>query len=356
MPGRALLDLAIPFARGRDGATHALPPGVVDFAQLGSFGSQTLEGNEKPSNTSPPQSTFPPGPALWHDPCRECGVRLRLCVSLVLAFRLLSGDASASAAPELPLQFQDGLLWLGVNLPPSKEPLHFLLDSGASSSAVNLDTARRLGLKLGRPVRVTAVGSRLTGYWPVKLSARAGEVKLPDEYLALDLSKLSGACSRPVDGLIGADFFRDRIVQIDYAAQKLRVLAASPAADATSVLALETRPCGFRVAVSVNGGASQRVRVDTGCATALQWVTTREQPGRCTSKPAIGLTELSIPQTMTGLRLGQQIFDTVPTGLHRKAIFPGESGLLGNGLLAQCGTVTFDAKAGRLILGRIAGE
>jgi hypothetical protein len=44
----------------------------------------------------------------------------------------------------------------------------------------------------------------------------------------------------------------------------------------------------------------------------------------------------------------------VPTGLHRKAIFPGESGLLGNGVLAQFGVVTIDAKAGRLILGPIA--
>ena len=59
---------------------------------------------------------------------------------------------------------------------------------------------------------------------------------------------------------------------------------------------------------------------------------------------------------MTGLRIGPITLDTVPTGLHRKAIFPGESGLLGNGLLAQFGVVTIDAKAGRLILGRVAAE
>jgi hypothetical protein len=57
---------------------------------------------------------------------------------------------------------------------------------------------------------------------------------------------------------------------------------------------------------------------------------------------------------MTGLRLGNLHLDTVPTGLHRKAIFPGESGLLGNGVLAQFGVETIDAKAGRLILGPIA--
>lgn len=96
------------------------------------------------------------------------------------------------------------------------------------------------------------------------------------------------------------------------------------------------------------------MRVDTGCATAFQWVTSKEPIERCASKLAVGLTEFSIPQTMTGVRLRKNYFDTVPTGLHRKAIFPGELGLLGNGLLAQFGVVTIDAKVGRLILGPIA--
>ena len=279
-------------------------------------------------------------------------MRFWLCAILVLVTRLLQAEPVASAASELPIQFREGLLWVEVSAPQSKEPLHFLVDSGASASVVNLSTARRFGLKLGPKVKVTAVATTLTGYWPVKLSAKAHELELPDEYLALDLSKLSGACSRSVDGLIGADFFGDRVVEIDYTAQKLRVLAASPEPFATNAVPLEARSCGFRVAVNVNGGKSQWVRVDTGCATAFQWVTSKERADRCTSKLAVGLTELSIPQTMTGLRIGNYQLDTVPTGLHRKAIFPGESGLLGNGLLAQFGVVTIDAKSGRLLLGR----
>ncbi len=254
------------------------------------------------------------------------------------------------------MQFREGLLWVEITVPQSKEALHFLVDSGASVSVLNLSTAKRLGLRLGRKVEVTAVASKLTGHWPVKLTATANQMRLPDEFLALDLGKLSGACSRSVDGLLGADFFRERIVQIDYAAQRLRVLAASPSDAGTNSVPLETRPCGFRVAVNVNDGKSQWVRVDTGCATAFQWVTSKERAERCTSKLAVGLTELSIPQTMVGLRIGPVALDTVPTGLHRKAIFPGESGLLGNGLLAQFGVVTIDAKAGRLILGRVPAE
>lgn len=279
-------------------------------------------------------------------------VRFWVCSILVLVSRLLQAETGVSSASELPVQFRDGLLWAEVSVPQSKEPLQFLVDSGASASVVNLTTAKRLGLKLGPKVKVTAVATTLTGHWPVKLSAKAQELELPDEYLALDLSKLSGACSRFVDGLIGADFFRDRVVEIDYTAQKLRVLTASLTADSTNAVPLETRPCGFRVAVNVNGGKSQWVRVDTGCATAFQWVTSQERADRCTSKLAVGLAELFIPQTMTGLRIGNHQLDTVPTGLHSKAIFPGESGLLGNGLLAQFGVVIIDGKSGRLFLGR----
>jgi hypothetical protein len=286
-------------------------------------------------------------------------VRLRVrlfCAILVFAARLLQAESSASAACELPLQFREGLLWMEVTVPQSKEPLHFLLDSGASASVVNLIAAKRLGIALGPKVSVKAVGTTLTGHYPVKLSARAAQLELPGEYLALDLSSLSGACSRSVDGLFGADFFRDRVVEINYIAEKLRLLAVSPADTCRNSVPLESRLCGFRVAVNVNGGKRQWVRVDTGCATAFQWVTSKEPAERCTSKMAVGLSELSIPQTMVGLRIGNHHLDTVPTGLHRKAIFPGESGLLGNGLLAQFGVVTIDARAGRLILGSVRVE
>jgi hypothetical protein len=92
------------------------------------------------------------------------------------------------------------------------------------------------------------------------------------------------------------------------------------------------------------------VRIDTGCATAFQWVTSTHMTQRGATG-AVGLTGISIPQTLTGIRIGPHHFDIVPTGLHRKAIFASESGLLGNGLLAQFGVVTIDTKTDRLFLG-----
>ncbi len=83
----------------------------------------------------------------------------------------------------------------------------------------------------------------------------------------------------------------------------------------------------------------------------MQWVTWGVRPKFRGRKMAIGLAEISIPQTETTVGIGAHAFEKVPTGLHETAIFPGEAGLLGNALLSCFSTVTIDGKAGRVILG-----
>lgn len=263
---------------------------------------------------------------------------------------LFRGQAASLPATEFPFEFREGLLWVEVKVPPAERSLNFLVDTGAGVSVLNLRTAKRLNLKLGRKVAVQGVGTTLTGYRVERLSAQVGEVQLPKEYLALDLDKFSASCERPVDGLIGADFFRNRVVQIDFAAQKIRLLQSGSALPSGEILPLQLRSCGMRMPVNVNSQPRQWVRLDTGCASALQWVTATVPPEQCTRRMAIGLAEISISQTDTTVGIGKLEFQQVPTGLHREAIFPGEAGLLGNALLARFSTVTIDAKASRLIL------
>lgn len=278
-------------------------------------------------------------------------MRCRLCaVSLVLIAALLQVEAAQTTLAEFPFEFREGLLWIEVNIPQSQKPLNFLLDTGAGVSVINLSTAKRIGLKLGREVMVHGVQTTLTGYWQERMSSKVGVVNLPRGYLAVDLDKFSSSCERPVDGLVGADFFRGRVVQIDFEAQKIRLLKPAKGERSETSLPLQFRPCGMRVPISVNHQKQQWVRLDTGCATALQWVTSDVRPEPCGRKMAIGLAELSIPQTETTVGVGGHKFEKVPTGLHETAIFPGEAGLLGNGLLARFSAVTIDAKAGYLIL------
>jgi hypothetical protein len=274
-----------------------------------------------------------------------------LCAVLIFAAALARVQAASVSLAEFPFEFREGLLWVEVNVPQSKKPLNFLVDTGAGVSVINLSTAKRIGLKLGREVMVHGVPTMLTGYWQERMSAKVCEVELPREYLAVDLDKLSSSCERPVDGLVGADFFRGRVVQIDFDAQKIRLLKPAKGEKFEATLPLQLRPCGMRVPISVNGHKRQWVRLDTGCATALQWVTSDVRPEECGRKMAIGLAEISIPQTVATVGIGGHEFDKVPTGLHGTAIFPGEAGLLGNALLSRFSTVTIDAKAGRVILG-----
>jgi hypothetical protein len=277
-------------------------------------------------------------------------VRRTVWAIIAFAAALFKAHAAQDAAAEIPFEFREGLLWIKATVSQSAEPLNFLVDTGAGASVINRATAGRLGLKPGSAVAVRGVKTTLTGYRLKGISAIAGKVSLPTAYVAVDLSKLSSSCERQVDGLLGADFFRGRAVQIDFQAKKLRILKPGQTALSGETLPLQVRPCGMRVPITVNGHKTQWVRLDTGCASALQWVTSRVQSEDCKPQVAIGLAELSIPQTHTTVELGAQKFANIPTGLHQNAIFAGEAGLLGNGLLSRFASVTIDTKSHRLIL------
>ena len=280
-------------------------------------------------------------------------MRLLLLCVLLGSNWLFQGQAavvSGVSRGEFPFEFREGLLWVKVQVPESDRVLSFLLDSGAEVSVVNLETAKELGLTLGRRAEVRGVGVSMDAFWTGTRSAKANDVSLPNRLLALDLGKLSRSCKCCVDGLIGADFFRGRAVQIDFRESKVRLFGSSMVSTG-AVAPMDVRRCGMRVKASVEGKKARWFRVDTGCATPLQWVTGKVNPEDCTRKVAVGLAEVRIPQTRTTVRIGNQILTNVQTGMHSSPIFDGEAGLIGNGLLSQFETVTIDAAAGKLVLG-----
>jgi hypothetical protein len=285
------------------------------------------------------------------------GNGVRLVCAIQILFAVCAGvAASAATAPgEIPFRLRDGFIWIEATVPGSQAPLNFLLDSGAQVSVINTATAQRLGLKHGRPINVAGVGSTTTGFWPETLGASAGGVQLPSEYLMLDLGKLGEACTNAaVDGLIGADFFRGRVVRIDFRRQVVSIQGERPAEAGAQILPLNVRPCGMLVPVQINDSKREWVRLDTGCASALQWVTGSVRPEGCTKRVAVALTSFSVPVTQTSLTLGAVRFEAVPTDLQQRAIFPGEKGLLGNGVLSRFQSVTIDGKRKEVVLGRVS--
>ena len=270
----------------------------------------------------------------------------------LICFVIFCEAKAASPAPvvSIPFEYAEGLLWVQVEVPQSSRPLNFLFDTGAEVSVLNAETTATLGLAGGSEIEVQGVQSVTTGRWPVKLAAKAGQVKLPAKYLSLDLSQLAHSCNRPLDGLLGADFIKGKVVEIDFQSHQLRLTDKFSPAKSDIELPIKYSNRSFCVPVCINNQPQQWVRLDTGCATALQWVTSDAGVSTQSGKPAIGLTGLSIPQTQTTISLGGKQFDQIPTGIHSHAIFAGEAGLVGNGLLSRFKMVTIDTKSDRVVL------
>ena len=271
----------------------------------------------------------------------------------ILFLSALPGLQPACAATEIPFTFRAGMIWLKARVAGQSAPLNFLLDSGAGRSVLHLGTAQRLGMKLGARETVQGVDGRCAAFRVESFAATvAASVPAPREMIALDLSSVSAGCGARIDGLLGADFFRERIVQIDFAAQKIRLLNRNelPASSA-QVLPLVSRNDAFCVRVSVDQNAPQWMRLDTGCSSALEWVVTETKSRRATGT-SVAAAAGSRAHIHTDVLLGSEHLSSVKTGVHQRPIFSGEAGLLGNGLLSQF-RVTVDAGKSRLLLDRV---
>lgn len=277
---------------------------------------------------------------------------MRFFGSLLLTCVIAFNHAAAASMPpaSIPFEYSEGLLWVQVTVPQSSRPLNFLFDTGAEVSTLNSETTAALNLNGGWAIDVQGVQSVTTGRWPVKLTAKAGQVKLPSKYLSLDLSRLSHSCKRPLDGLLGADFIKGKTLEIDFKNHLLNFIDKCSVASSDITLPIKYNHRCICVPASIGHQSPQWLRLDTGCATALQWVTPEAKYSSQNQKVAIGLTGLTIPQIQTTISLGGHQFSHIPAGLHDHAIFPGESGLLGDDFLARFRSVTIDTKSDRVIL------
>jgi len=88
-------------------------------------------------------------------------MRFFLCTLVAL---LLPLSAKSEAQREIHSQYHGGLIWLKVDVTGKSEPLNFLLDSGAGISAIDLQTARSLGVHLGNRQIVQGVNGQGAAY------------------------------------------------------------------------------------------------------------------------------------------------------------------------------------------------
>ena len=131
---------------------------------------------------------------------------------------------------EIPFEFYHNEIILQVKV-NGKGPFNMMLDTGTDPSAIDLATARELGIKLipiGKPA--TGGGTEMNLPYGTELSlVDLGSFTVKDlEAVAISLSKVSERLGKPLHGVLGHSLLHGRVVQIDYPKRVVRFYSESP--------------------------------------------------------------------------------------------------------------------------------
>lgn len=265
----------------------------------------------------------------------------------ILILGLAVSTIANAAGGEAAIQLKRGLIWAEIAVEGADRPLHFVVDTGAEESVLNLKTARRLGRQLKSRELVQGVAGMHDAYRTEITTISCAGVHIRKQLLALDLP----SAGRQIDGLLGADFFAGRVVEIDYGAKRLRVLNKAPRTSANAEkLPIRRNYGAMCVPLSVGDVSLGKVRIDTGYDGALEWV----RPGAASNAPrrhssSVGFASRGSSQARRIVKLGNLSLRGVQTSERQRRLFPGEDGLLGNALLQRF-RVTVDMRSQRLVL------
>jgi predicted aspartyl protease len=144
--------------------------------------------------------------------------KVLLCCLLVTVFVSSAQAGGKQQVVEVPFDFYKNEIILQVKV-NGKGPFNMMLDTGTDPFAVDLTTAKDIGLKLhplGKPGTGGGTDVNLTYYTELPLVEVAGFTVKDVETLAIDLSKISERLGKPLHGVLGYSVLNGRIVQIDY--------------------------------------------------------------------------------------------------------------------------------------------
>jgi hypothetical protein len=131
----------------------------------------------------------------------------------------------AAPAVTIPFELATGHIIVRATINKSR-PLSFVLDTGANVAIVRIDTAKELGLKLEGNLSVGGAGSGVqTGYFVRNASWNLVGLRSDPQpvVMAIPLTELPAGMGRHVDGIIGGEFIRRFVIEIDYQARSLKL-------------------------------------------------------------------------------------------------------------------------------------
>jgi hypothetical protein len=127
----------------------------------------------------------------------------------------------SAASTELPMILHGNHVFVPVTLDGSVEA-EFLLDTGAGATCLMPRLARELGLETEGNLGAVGVGGTGSSRLSHLGRLRVGGLELRDQrVVVIDLSGLEEAEGRAIDGVLGYDFFRRVVVDLDYEGRKV---------------------------------------------------------------------------------------------------------------------------------------
>lgn len=148
-----------------------------------------------------------------------------LALAFALSFAAAPDARAAGQSPvaRVPFEMNGNSLFLQARVNGSG-PRWFILDTGAGVSVLNTSTVRSLGLKVGQSGTVNGAGGVAESAQVRGLTFDVGGALVKDvNAAATPLAQFENAGGRAVDGILGVEFFRRYVVEIDYEARQLSV-------------------------------------------------------------------------------------------------------------------------------------
>ncbi len=162
------------------------------------------------------------------------GLLIALLLSGVLSFPPAhSARSASSSSPQtaqanpitIPFELANRHIILKVRINNSR-PLAFVLDTGDKHAIVDLDRGREMGLNLEGAVRMQGAGAEVpTGAFVrnASFSVEGLEGFTQPVTLALPIGRLASRLGQDFDGIIGHDFIKNFVVEIDYPARQMKL-------------------------------------------------------------------------------------------------------------------------------------
>lgn len=147
-----------------------------------------------------------------------------------------------------------------------------LLDTGASATTVDRTYARSIGLPEGQKITGHGPGGDVEAELVRDVTLEVGGLRFTKMTVAvMDLQSITRAIGRPINVVLGREFFNSSVVSIDWAAKRLRVTEHQQFKPAEDAQALDlTRRGAFNfIPISVAGAEPTTALLDLGSGGTL---------------------------------------------------------------------------------------